>query len=226
LDGERILIDGEGNGKLHATDNGTRINIGETMHLLRGGILQLNAGTTLGTSSRTRASDVDRLLNFDGFFLPGSGTVDVQYTQSGNIPLPTFETASATGTLILSPDQTPTFNQSITLGGTILIDFSGRNVDPGSTHELIRFNGGSTRNTGIQCTGLPANTFLRVRRETDDRTSSEVLVGEVTSVDEVFGLNEGNESSIARAPTTMTCSTLHSRSLEKPKATMETSSFF
>ena len=201
LETTRLLIDGQGQGRVHVNGPDTSIDIEEKLQLARNGSLQVTQGGSIRSDSDGDLPGGGSILNLGGVLETGAAAIQPDYIQYGTLPLPSGEEEYVSGTLVLQPGQAPDFAQQIQLGGTVRIDFSGRSAAPGATYDLLRFNGGSVKNTGIQCTGLPANTFLRVRRETDSRTAAEVLVGEVTSVDEVFGLNEGNESSIAREPT-------------------------
>ena len=197
----RLLIDGQATAYCMPPTRDTSINIEEKLQLMRGGTLQVTQGEQYRCDLTGTRFAPRRLFNLGGVLHPWPRNCRCGLHPKRASPAAERRNRVRSGTLVLQPNQTPDFAQQIQLGGTILIDFSGRTADPGSTYELLRFNGGSVKNTGIQCTGLPTNTFLRVRRETDSRTAAEVLMGEVTSVDEVFGLNEGNESSIARPPT-------------------------
>jgi hypothetical protein len=197
----RLLIDGVGQGQLRVTDAGSNINFWDKAQLVRGGTLHIDQGGTARSDAGSGGPGGGSIFNLGGILEVGDGTIDAKYVQYGTLPLPNYATEFVSGTLVLHPGQTPDFNHEITLGGTVIIDFTGQNVQRGSTYELLRFQGGSTRNTGIQCTGLPSNTFLRVRREAGTRGAAEVLIGEVTTVDEIFGLNEGTESGIDSVPT-------------------------
>ena len=197
---DTILIDGDGEGILDLSEAGTEIALdgdggfgdGEIL-MLRGGRLIMSDGTMV----------LGRINNLDGVFerigdMTLGGTAN--YIQAG-----TLNGNPAAGTMALQAGEEMTIDGGIKLGGTMVIDFDGTNPKAGDIIEILKYSSsaGETKNVVIQPLGLPPGSFLKVSlEEVQERDRSfYALMGEITTVGQVFGLNQAAESPITAVPT-------------------------
>ncbi|MDG2200026.1 MAG: hypothetical protein P8K80_02445, partial [Phycisphaerales bacterium] len=202
----RVIVDGDGEGVVELSGEGTECgalaildNSNTGWWLLRGGRLVVADGADVAGVVR----------NYDGVFqqqgdITFGGNEDGnsgQYRQKG-----TLDGNPSAGTLVKNAGDTLSIiNGGVTLGGTVVIDFDGTNPKAGDIIEILKYSSsaGETKNVVIQPLGLPPGSFLKVSlEEVQERDRSfYALMGEITTVGQVFGLNQAAESPITAVPT-------------------------